>query len=385
MSHTARRCLADALGEVVLQRHGEFVVHVHLDRDQQEVAHAQDGDAFHQVALVTVRPARFNASASASARFALVTMPCRSRPRCTMVCAICGRTPLMMASGTHEADGGDGLEQMLRDEGIDGGNAGDIDDGDFGAGFHDALEQRFHHHLGALRIQRTDHRQGEHAIPQLHHGRGQLEQFFLLASDHFLTRFLEGADGIHAQGVDELGHGPELAAQLGRGRLRIASGGNSNSGRFSEKMKLAVVCESKPCKARAAGQAVEGRCGHPPHSLPATLALSPLFAPDSSRRRNSRVCASNSAWLIRESREAPLVSRLACQLASSWLSFLRVASDRLLAQCCHGHPLKGRMMRPSLGQWNSARHTVSFDIGFTSDPLFASPIISSPTPVKCRP
>src|SRR3954470_16188220 len=44
--------------------------------------------------------------------------------------------------GTHEADGRHGLQQMLGDQGVDGRHAGDVDDGDFRTGFHDALEQR---------------------------------------------------------------------------------------------------------------------------------------------------------------------------------------------------------------------------------------------------
>ena len=45
-----------------------------------------------------MKPERFNAVASASAKVALVVTPCKSMPKCTIVCAICGRTPLMMQS-----------------------------------------------------------------------------------------------------------------------------------------------------------------------------------------------------------------------------------------------------------------------------------------------
>ena len=37
----------DLLGEVVLQRQRQLVVHVHLDRHDQELADAQDRDAVH--------------------------------------------------------------------------------------------------------------------------------------------------------------------------------------------------------------------------------------------------------------------------------------------------------------------------------------------------
>src|SRR5205807_1377796 len=99
----------DPLREVVLQREGELVVHVHLDRHQEEAAHAQDRDALHAQASAVragsafarasmCEPVRLSATTKASARLDLVITCERSTPRCTMVCAICGRMPLMMQS-----------------------------------------------------------------------------------------------------------------------------------------------------------------------------------------------------------------------------------------------------------------------------------------------
>src|SRR5207248_5468100 len=115
--HPARLVLGDAGGQVFLELHGQAVVHVHLDRHQQVVAHAEDRDAFHgysrslrsllvslgffmrgAATRTTVWPVRCSASAKASASVALVVTFPRSTPRCTMVCAICGLTPLMMQS-----------------------------------------------------------------------------------------------------------------------------------------------------------------------------------------------------------------------------------------------------------------------------------------------
>ena len=48
--------------------------------------------------VTTMSPARVSATANASASVALVVTPFRSTPRCTIVCAICGRMPLMMQS-----------------------------------------------------------------------------------------------------------------------------------------------------------------------------------------------------------------------------------------------------------------------------------------------
>ena len=43
-----------ALGQVVLQRHGQPVVHVDLDGDQEAVAHLEDRDALHRASLTAV-------------------------------------------------------------------------------------------------------------------------------------------------------------------------------------------------------------------------------------------------------------------------------------------------------------------------------------------
>ena len=45
--HAPRAGAGDAVGQVVLQRQGELVVHVHLDRDQEELAHLEDRNAVH--------------------------------------------------------------------------------------------------------------------------------------------------------------------------------------------------------------------------------------------------------------------------------------------------------------------------------------------------
>src|SRR6185503_2873386 len=97
----ARPPVPDTRHEVVLQRDGETVVHVHLDGHQGQPADAEDGDALHgrpQAWRTTLRPWRFRARASASLRVALVVTSPSSTPRWTMVWAICGRIPLMMQS-----------------------------------------------------------------------------------------------------------------------------------------------------------------------------------------------------------------------------------------------------------------------------------------------
>ena len=51
------RVVGDAVGEVVLEHGREPVVHVHLDGDQEELAHAEDWNAFHGSYAVSPRRA----------------------------------------------------------------------------------------------------------------------------------------------------------------------------------------------------------------------------------------------------------------------------------------------------------------------------------------
>src|SRR6185312_12194279 len=45
--HSVRAIRDDAIGEIVLQLHGELVVHVDLDGHEQEAAHPQNRNLFH--------------------------------------------------------------------------------------------------------------------------------------------------------------------------------------------------------------------------------------------------------------------------------------------------------------------------------------------------
>ena len=49
--HTGRRFVADALCQILLQLQRELVVHVHLNRDEQELAHLEDRNAVHWITL----------------------------------------------------------------------------------------------------------------------------------------------------------------------------------------------------------------------------------------------------------------------------------------------------------------------------------------------
>src|SRR5262245_30739010 len=102
--HAAGAVAHDTVGEVVLQRHRQAVVHVHLDADEQKLVHLENRNALHvripQALCVRpmAAPVFCRATMNASASVALVTTEASSTPRWTIVCAICGRMPLMMQS-----------------------------------------------------------------------------------------------------------------------------------------------------------------------------------------------------------------------------------------------------------------------------------------------
>ena len=79
-------------------------------------------------------------------------------------------------------------------------------------GLDDALQQPLHDDLGALAVERTDQRQRQDALPQLHDRRGKLQQLLLLAGDH-LPRLLKTFHGMQADFVEQLTDVPGLFGQ----------------------------------------------------------------------------------------------------------------------------------------------------------------------------
>src|SRR6185312_15971363 len=62
------------------------------------------------------------------------------------------------ALSSHQSRRGDGFQQMLRHEGIYGGNARDIDDRDLGVRLDDGSEETFHDDLSARTVEGADDR-----------------------------------------------------------------------------------------------------------------------------------------------------------------------------------------------------------------------------------
>ena len=150
----------------------------------------------------TARPVRVSAIANASASVALVTTSPRSTPRCTMVCAICGRMPLMMQSAPISRAAATVLSRCCATSVSTVGTPVMSMMAIAGAGLDDPLQQALHHDLRALAVERADERQRQNALPQLHDRRGQLEHLLLLAHDDVFAALLIELRGEQAEPVE---------------------------------------------------------------------------------------------------------------------------------------------------------------------------------------
>lgn len=148
---------------------------------------------------------------------------------------------------------------MLSGQGVDCGDAGDVDDGDLGAGFDDALEERLHDGLGAGAVEGADDGEGEDAVPELDDGCGELEHLLLLAEDDGLAGLLVSFHNEQAEGVEEVGgrgdegdlgagvgfggadlveegllEGKDELGRLGRGKAELSAGGGEGLEELAE-------------------------------------------------------------------------------------------------------------------------------------------------------
>ena len=189
----------------------------------------------------------------------------RSMPRWTIVCAICGRMPLMMHSApirraavtvfsrccaTSVSTVGTPVMSMI-------------------AMLEPVstmlLQQRLHHDLRPGAVERADHRQRQDAVPQLDDRRGELEHLLLLARDHLLAAALEGRHrelrhaGRPADGADQTA----LIRRSGSFARRCCR--RANSGFFSDWTDWLVSPALDPFSPRPApATAPRARCGHAP-------------------------------------------------------------------------------------------------------------------------
>ena len=107
-----------------------------------------------------------------------------------MVCAICGRMPLMMQSAPISRAAATVLSRCWATSVSTVGTPVMSMIAMLGAGLDDALQQALHHDLRARAVERADQRQREDAVPQLDDRRGQLEHLLLLAADDLFAALL---------------------------------------------------------------------------------------------------------------------------------------------------------------------------------------------------
>ena len=107
-----------------------------------------------------------------------------------MVCAICGRMPLMMQSAPMRRAAATVFIRCCATSVSTVGTPVMSMMAIVGAGVHDPLQQVLHDHLGARAVEGADQGQRQHALPQLHDRRGELQQFLLLPRNDFLAALL---------------------------------------------------------------------------------------------------------------------------------------------------------------------------------------------------
>ena len=167
-----------------------------------------------------------------------------------MVCAICGRMPLMMQSApirraaatvfsrccaTSVSTVGTPVMSMM----AIAAPVSTI-----------CLQQALHHDLRARAVERADERQREDAVPQLHHRRRQLEQLLLLARDHFFAALLIHLHRVEAELVE---HRPSRATSRRRApsaSFASARAGARTAAASARSTNVAVSVGEKPCCAR---------------------------------------------------------------------------------------------------------------------------------------
>ena len=199
----------------------------------------------------TVSPGRVRATANASASVALVITSPRSTPRWTIVWAICGRMPLMMQSApisraaatvfsrccaTSVSTVGTPVMSMI----AIAAPVSTI-----------ALQQVLHDDLGARAVERADQRQRQDAVPQLDHGRGQLQHLLLLPADDLFAALLVDLGRVEPELVEERASSSRSRRPARPDPRRAPARRRSKSGCLSEKTKVAVSDGLKPCRARA--------------------------------------------------------------------------------------------------------------------------------------
>ena len=126
-----------------------------------------------------------------------------------MVCAICGRMPLMMQSAPIRRAAATVFSRCCATSVSTVGTPVMSMMAMRRAGAHDRLQQAFHHHLRARAVERADERQREDAVPQLHDGRRELQQLLLLAGDHLFAALLEHLGGVERELVEHRRGGPD--------------------------------------------------------------------------------------------------------------------------------------------------------------------------------
>ena len=168
-----------------------------------------------------------------------------------MVCAICGRMPLMMHSAPISRAAVMVLSRCWATSVSTVGTPVMSMIAYFGVGCDDRLQQLFHHDLGARAVQGADQRQRQNAVPQLHHRSGELQHLLLLARDHLLFSgkvFVV----VSRASLSKRVVAAHISSNCASGSFANCAGTTEKIGCFRDRTKVAVSDEVNPCLAREA-------------------------------------------------------------------------------------------------------------------------------------
>ena len=129
-----------------------------------------------------------------------------------MVCAICGRMPLMMQSAPIRRAAATVFSRCCAVSVSTVGTPVMSMMAISASTSTMRLQQVLHHHLRALAVERADQRQRENALPQLDDRRRQFGDLALLADDHLLAALLEHFERVKTEFVEQGGRCPSVVA-----------------------------------------------------------------------------------------------------------------------------------------------------------------------------
>ena len=146
---------------------------------------------------------------------------------------------------------------MLGDQRVDGGHAGDVDDGDLGFLVDDRLEQVLHNDAGAGAVERADQGQGENAVPETHDRGREFGDLIALPVNHLLAALEEPFHRVQPQLIERLARRPRPGRDL-YGVVRGDPVQGVEDWLLEREHEVGGICRREPLNGARAGDIAEG-------------------------------------------------------------------------------------------------------------------------------